>query len=211
MATISKPKTSATSSKSTTSVIVPLIFGTIGAVALIRGLWRPARALVWAGKVTKCSGTSAGICDPVDTIETNKGEPVFSVTAGKVVAVGDVFVQVSSSYETAIIFYQGLVPGVKLNDQVGVGSQLGLSSGVLSFGVVQMVPDKTTSGGRMQWVAPGAWLVARGMSHVQGKSSELWCDKPRNATVPADVRKVCDFQLPEKPGFTLLPITVDQS
>jgi hypothetical protein len=190
-----------------TEIMVPLVFGTLGVAALVRALWRPARALVWAGKLSRCSGKSSfGVCDPADVVTTTRGEPVYAVTSGRIVAKGPTFIHIASDYEPVILAYQGLAPGVKEGDTVAVGQQIGLSDGELAFTVQQW-----KKGQQLEYVAPGAWLAARGMAHVQGQTSASWCDTGRSIVVPPDARTTCGFALPDKAAFTLLPVSVDQS
>ena len=106
-------------------IFIPLFFGTVGVVALVRGLYHSTRALVGAGKVVRCAGPSSfGACDPTDSIQTAKGETVYAVVSGKVVLRGDNVLHIASSYEPVILYYQGVVPSVKEGDTVGIGQTI---------------------------------------------------------------------------------------
>jgi hypothetical protein len=181
-------------------IFIPLLFGAVGAVALVRGLYHATRALV-----AKCAGPSSfGACDPTDSVQTAAGEPVYAAVSGKVVLRGDNVLQIASSYEPTIVYYGGLAPSVKEGDPVGIGQSIGASTGELTFGVSQF-----KAGNVLQNVPPGAWLASRGLTHVSGQTSNLWCDTGRTLTVNPDAKQACSFVLPDKPGFTLLPVSVD--
>jgi hypothetical protein len=184
-------------------IVVPLILGALGALALARGLWRSSRAVVTNGKVTRCAGPSSfGGCDGTDVITTGKGEPVYAMAGGTIIAKGDDFVHLLSSYEPVILAYTGLAPSVKEGDTVWIGQSLGLSGGEVAFSASQI------DGQNLVRLVPGAWLSSRGLQHVAGNTTSDYCNSGRTMTVPAQV-KSCGFKLPQKPGFTLLPVSVD--
>jgi hypothetical protein len=200
--------TSKTSSKSVKKLpvkelIIPLAFGALGAVALVRGLWNSSRALVSRGTLKKCAGPGSFGCDPADVIVTTKGEVVYSMAPGKVLARGDDFVHILSSYEPVILYYGGIAPSVTEGSTVSLGQAIGVSGGELSFAVTGFQPlNKVVA------IVPGAWLTARGLQHIAGNSSTEYCNTGRSVKVPADVKN-CGFSLPAKPGFSILPISVD--
>ena len=184
-------------------VIIPLVFSALGAVALFRGLYHSSRAIVTQGKLSRCAGpASFGGCDPTDSITTGKGEQVYAMAAGKIIARGDDFVHILSGYEPVILAYSGLAPSVAEGASVGIGQGIGLSGGEVAFSVYAI---QSTG---VQPVVPGAWLASRGLQHVAGNSTSDYCNTGSTMTVPANV-KSCGMPLPTKPGFTLLPISVD--
>jgi hypothetical protein len=188
------------------AVAVPLIFGVVGVVALVRGLWSPSRGVVWKGtaanNVQSAGVSSFGVCDPFLSISTVKGDPIYAMTPGKVVAAGDGFVHIASSAEPVILAYTGVVPSVKVGESVGLGSQIALSSGQIGFGVTQFSAKNTSS-----YVDPQAWLASRGLASVH----DLWgSGNARSVTVKKAAVDACQFALPTPPGFTLLPVSVNQ-
>jgi hypothetical protein len=190
----------------TSEVAVPLIFGVVGVVALVRGLWNPSRGLVWRGSRTisyQSAGVSSfGSCDPFLQVQTTKGDPVYAMTPGKVVAAGDGFVHIASSAEPVILAYTGVVPSVKVGESVGLGSQIALSSGQIGFGVTQFSVKNTSS-----YVDPEAWLASRGLGVIHDMFGG---GNTRSVTVKKAAVDACQFALPSPPGFTLLPVSVNQ-
>lgn len=186
-------------------VAVPLIFGSIGVIALVRGLWRSSRGVVkGAGQVawSAAGASSFGTCDPFLKISTTKGDPVFSMTSGKAVVAGGNFVQIASDTEAVILAYQGLVPSVKQGEYVTLGSQIGVSEGVVAFGVTQF-----SAGNKASYVYPDAWLASRGL----GASHTFLSNGVRSVTVSKAAQGACQFALPEAPGFALLPVSINQT
>jgi hypothetical protein len=191
--------------------IAPFVFGAIGLGALVRGLFRPHRAVAKKGVVRRCEGANQfGVCDPTIVLNVEDGTPVYATAAGKVVAVGDDFVHIVLRKEAAIQLYQGIVPDVVEGQHVGKGQVLGASTGVVSFGVWQLVP---ASGGGvlMQNVPPSAWMAARGVRpFVKNLGDESkWCEGGRSISVPSKARQTCNFKKPDPAMFALLPVQIE--
>lgn len=187
-------------------VVKTVLFTTIGAACLVRGLFRPTRALAKKGSIKRCAGTNSfGVCDPTLAIHTTMDAPIFSTVAGKVLVVGSDYVHVMANNEPVILMYQGVVPKVRSGQFVGPGQELGKSQGNVNFGVTQMGPGGTFL------IPPSAWLAARGykvLSKNMGDKS-LWCAQNRNISVPREARQHCEFKTPQGAGFALLPVTVE--
>jgi len=206
MTTPEKPASSTVKSPKKLPVkelIIPLLFGAVGTVALVRGLWNSSRALVSKGTLKSCAGPGSFGCDSADIIVTTKGETVYTVAPGKVVARGEDFVHILSAYEPVILYYGGIAPSVVEGATVSLGQAIGVSGGELAFAVTGFLPLN-----KVVTIVPGAWLTARGMQHIAGNSSKEYCNTGRAVTVPSQV-KDCKFVLPAKPGFSILPISVD--
>jgi hypothetical protein len=182
-----------------------------GAGSLFRGLYRARRAVVGIGKVQRCSGKSQyGVCDVTDVIAAPSGTKVFAVAPGKIAAVGGHFVHLVADNEPIIVMYEGVQPSVAEGDEVGIGEQIGVSTGPVSFGVTQMIPAQAVGNYALRPVVPSAWLAARGMRHadVQMGGQQLWCEGGRRQVAPPATVQ-CEFAAPELPSFALLPVQID--
>lgn len=188
-------------------MVKTVVFTSVGALFLVRGLLRPVRAVVKSGEIRRCAGkNSFGICDTSMGIGTPAEERVYSNASGKVLMIGEDYVHVMSRDEPVILMYQGLNPDVKVNQHVGPGQSLGRSMGTLNFSVTQMGPGGAT------FIEPASWLAARGYKAVlKSKGNNLWCSHGREVTVPSAVKKNCDIRMPEKAGFALLPVSIEMN
>jgi hypothetical protein len=183
-----------------------LFWGTVGAAAAFRALYRPDRAIIRDGFVSKCSGAS---CDPTMTIEAYEGtQAIFAPMSATVIAVSGQSIYLVPKHEAVILEYLGVSPQVVAGDSVGSGQQIGLSSR-LQFAVYEI--DRTASGTAKlgKPVEPAAWLAVHGLtvSTKKHKGQELWCEGGRRIVVPAELGK-CGFRLPPPSGYALLPVSV---
>lgn len=188
-------------------MVKAVVFTSVGALFLVRGLFRPVRAVVKNGEIRRCAGKNAfGICDPSLSIRADLGEQVYANASGKVLMVGEDYVHLMSRNEPVILMYQGIVPEVQVNQHVAPGQKLGKSHGNVNFSVTQMGP------GGVKFIEPSAWLAARGYKVVlKPKDSNLWCSRGREVAIPSEVRKSCDMHTPEKAGFALLPVNIEMN
>jgi hypothetical protein len=194
--------------------IAPIAYGIFGGICLLRGLFRPHRAVVRKGGVARCSGTSSfGTCDPSDAIQADPGTNVYAVVAGRVAAVGDRFVHVVAGSEPVVVMCDGIVPGVIEGQYVGRGQRIGTvgADGTVYFSVTEMVRSEGPLGYTMAPLPPSAWLASRGVRHAAKNTGDgsRWCEGGRNIQVPQGAMSSCDFKRPEPGMFGLLPITVD--
>lgn len=191
------------------AVVAPFIFMGLGALAVVRGVFRPHRAVVREGAVQRCAGPNQyRVCDSTDTLVTPDGTSVYSTASGRVAAVGQTFVHVVARNEPVILMYDGIMPDVVEGQYVGRGQKLGASQGPVAFGVWQMAP--APHGTVMQRVPASAWLAARGMKVAvrdTGAGSK-WCEGGRHIQVPRSVVEACDLREPDPAGFALLPVEV---
>lgn len=185
-----------------------VIWGGLGALALFRALFRPTRAVAKTGAVRRCAGSSNpfGVCDTSDVVDVAAGDSVFSTASAKAVDVGEDYVNLVVQNEPVILMYQGIVPSISEGQYVGTGQKIGTSTGRVFFGVTQYKP-----GGKVQFVAPSAWLASRGQRLVINNTGDesAYCSQGRDIVVPQEAKRNCDLHLPQKPGFALLPITVE--
>lgn len=192
--------------------VAPFVFGAIGLGALVRGLFRPHRAVAKKGVVRRCEGANAfGVCDPTIALDIGVGTPVYATGAGKVVAVGDDFIHVLLRKEAAVQLYQGIAPDVVEGQHVGKGQTLGVSSQeTIYFGIWQLVPAEG-GGVLMQNVPPSAWMAARGIRPLVKNLGDgnKWCEGGRSITVPGKARQACNFKKPDPATFALLPVQIE--
>jgi hypothetical protein len=184
----------------------PYVLGGIAALAFLKAVWRPHRAIVKEGAVAACPGPNRyNICDPTLAVSAPAGTPVYSTVQGHVVAVGDRFVHIASRNESVVVMYDGIQPAVEEGQYVGRGQGLGQSLGTVYFGVTQFNP-----GGQAVKVDPASWLASRGQK-IASKNTGAgtsWCEQGRHIDVPASSGRPCNLFEPEKAGFALLPVTV---
>jgi hypothetical protein len=185
-----------------------VIWGSLGALALFRALFRPTRALAKTGAVRSCAGAKNqfGVCDTSDVIDVAAGDSVFSTASAEVVDVGDDYVNLVVQNEPAVLMYQGLLPGVVEGQHVGVGQKIGASTGRVFFSVTQFKQN-----GVAEFVAPSAWLAVRGQRLVLKNTGDTsaYCAQGREIVVPREAKLNCDLKLPQKAGFALLPVTAE--
>lgn len=185
-----------------------ILWGALGTACVVRGFVRPHRAVVKEGSIVRCAGSANayGTCDPVDTIETKVGEPVFAVGPAEVVEVGPYYVQLAIQNDAVVVMYEGLEPSVEVGQHVGTGQKIGESDGKLSILVSQFKPNNG-----VEYVPPSAWLAVRGLRLVLKNtgSEDLYCAGGRDIVVPNDAKRMCDLKSPRKAKFALLPVTVE--
>lgn len=185
-----------------------ILWGAIGTACVVRGFFRPFRAVVRKGAIVRCAGAqnAYGTCDPVDTIETDVGEPVYSVGPAKVVEVGPYYVHLAIQNDAVVVMYEGLEPLVEVGQHVGTGQKIGESDGKVSIIVSQFKPNNV-----VEYVPPSAWLAVRGLKLVLENegSDDLYCSGGREIVVPNEYKRNCDLKSPRKAKFALLPVTVE--
>jgi murein DD-endopeptidase MepM/ murein hydrolase activator NlpD len=183
----------------------PYLFGALAAVAAVKTLFRPHRALVREGGVAGCPGATGGRCDPALRVATPEGAPVYSVGSGLVVAVGPHFVHVAARNEPAVLVYEGVLPDVREGQHVGRGQRIGESGGRVAFLVTEFEVD-----GGAHYVDPASWLAARGQriaARDTGAGSS-WCEQGRHIEVPKAAGAACGLHEPARGNFALLPVSV---
>jgi len=195
--------------------VIPWVYMGLGTLCLVRGLFRPHRAVVKSGEIESCPGANSfGKCDPFLTLASTPGEKIFSVAPARVVAVGDTFVHLLTTNDTCVLMYVGMVPDVEEGQYVGRGQRIGIvdERGSLRFSVTQLVPAPAEDGGIIaETVPPSAWLAVRGFRifvHDEGTGAE-WCGGGRRIDVPADAKLACGMRRPAGGKFGLLPIEVN--
>lgn len=194
------------------AAVMPWVLGALGVGALVKGFFRPHRAVAKKGTVARCSGPNQyGVCDPADALAVPAGDAIYATGAGKVVAVGDRFVHILVGNEPVILMYDGIEPDVIEDQYVGRGQTIGYSTGTVFFSVTELGPGRS---GSLPYVAsnvaPSAWLAARGMKEVVKNTGagNRWCEQGRNIAVPVDAGRACRLQKPDPAGFALLPVSV---
>jgi hypothetical protein len=185
----------------------------IGTMCLVRGLFRPHRAVVKRGEIESCPGPNQfGGCDPFLSLASAPAEKVFSVARGRIVAVGENFVHLLTTNDTAVLMYDGIVPEVGEGQYVGRGQKIGIvdEDALVRFSVTQMVPAE--GGGFIaQTVPPSAWLAVRGF-RIFARGADTggeWCGGGRHIDVPPDAKRACNMKRPFGGKFGLLPIEVN--
>lgn len=192
------------------AAVMPFVFMGLGTLSVLRGVFRPHRAVLQRGTVSRCAGPNQFmVCDPTDQVEAPEGTDAYATAPGKVVAVGDGFVHVAVSNEPVFLMYEGIDPVVVEGQYVGRGQTLGKAMGPVSFGVWQLAPGK--AGPVMQQVPAAAWLAARGMKHVVKNlgAANKWCEGGRTIQVPSAVKESCSFKQPDPAKFALLPVQIN--
>ena len=190
------------------SMVGTVVWGALGLVFVVRGFYRPHRAVVQSGSVLRCAGENNqfGVCDTSDVIETEPGENVFATGPAKVVSVGEDYINLVVQNEPVVLMYQGLAPIVEEGQHVGTGQKIGNSSGRIFFSVTQYKPD-----GVAEFVPPSAWLAVRGQRLVIDNTGDQspYCVQGREIIVPATEKNNCNLRSPRRAGFALLPVTVE--
>jgi hypothetical protein len=189
---------------------MPFVFMGLGALSIVRGVFRPHRAVLKEGTVKRCAGQNQFmVCDPTDLITAPSGVSAYATAPAKVVAVGENFVHLAVTNEPVFLMYEGIDPLVVEGQYVGRGQEIGKTQGPVAFGVWQLAPSAT--GPVMQVVPPAAWLAARGMRHVVKNTGpgNQWCEGGRTIHVPADAKQVCGFRQPDPAQFALLPVQIN--
>ena len=192
------------------------VFGGLGSLLLLRGVWNPHRDVVREGSLASCPGPDNGRCQDTIALNVPAGTDVYSTGSGTVVAAGDRFVHVQLSNEPVVIHYFGLAPDVTPGQHVGNGRRLGkaLGDAPVEFGVTGIIKDNGPPA--LVSVEPRSWLAARGygLSVKKLPETDAWCGAGRHITVPKAVHQAppqgCGLRNPQKAGFALLPVSVTQ-
>jgi len=194
-------------------IIWPIIFGTLGALSLYRGLYHSARYIIENGSLT-CSGyrdaVIGKICMPTMQIKPKViGDDVFSMTNGIVTSIGENYIHIVSHDEPIIIYYYGVIPSVKEGQRVDLGQKVGLSEEQIEFGVTQMLPTDGSNTIKLQPIIPATWLAARGLNPVfKNKGKKSWCEG-KQIHVPNQFG--CNYmKVATKPPFAIMPITIEK-
>jgi hypothetical protein len=195
--------------------LAPTIYAALGTLCLVRGLFRPHRAVLHTGMVVRCAGRdSYGSCDPADTLRSQAGESVYAVAPGTIAAVGESFLHLVAGNDAVIVMYDGVVPEVSEGQHVGLGQRIALvgDAGTVRFSVTQLEPDASSQLGYVTRVLPpGGWLAARGLRYCvddRGGGTN-YCEGGRHISVPPDDNAICHMLRPEPGRFGLLPINVE--
>jgi len=187
-----------------------IFWGTVGVAAGVRCLYRPDRAVIKDGFVSKCSA-SAG-CDPSMTIDAFEGtQAVFAPMAGKVVSTGSHTIYLVPNGEAVLLEYTSdsasFTPQVAAGADVGSGQQLGLASRIrfAVYEIQRSADGRAQIGGALE---PASWLAVHGIrvSSKKHPATELWCEGGRKIVAPSNVANC--LRLPPPSGFALLPISV---
>ena len=187
--------------------VMPFVFMGLGGLALVRGLFRPTRAVARTGSVTHCAGPNAyGVCDPTAQLAVPAGDPIYATASALVVAVLDDSVQLRVNNEPVFVMYDGVKPEVHIGQYVGRGQRIATSSGAVSFGAWQLTPS--AHGPVMSPMPPSAWLAARGMRLLATDTGQKWCEATRDVSVPASAVSSCGFKTPDPATFALLPVRI---
>lgn len=185
-----------------------VVWGSLAALAVFRGFFRPTRAVVKTGAIRRCAGTNNqfGVCDTSDVVDTEPGESVLSTASAEVISVGDDYVNLVVQNEPVVLMYQGLRPTIEEGQHVGTGQKIGESTGRVFFSVTQFKP-----GGAAEFVAPSAWLAVRGqrLARTNTGDESVYCAQGREIVVPRQAKLNCDLKLPQRAGFALLPVTAE--
>ncbi len=192
------------------AAVMPFVFMGLGALSLVRGLFRPHRSVLKEGTVGRCAGPNQFmVCDPTDLIESPSGTSAYATAPAKVVAVGETFVHLAVTNEPVFLMYEGVDPVVVEGQYVGRGQEIGKALGPVAFGVWQLVPS--SAGPVMQVVPAAAWLAARGMRHVVKNTgpANKWCEGGRTIQVPSTAKQACGFHQPDPAKFALLPVQIN--
>lgn len=181
------------------------ILGTLGAAALLRAVWHPHRALVKEGAVTDCAGPDGKVCDPTLALGETDHQAVYAAGSGRAISVGPTWVHIAVGNEPVVLHYSGLETSVEPGQSVWRGQVLGKAGPELRFGVFQI------AGGKLLPLEPTAWLAARGY-HIARKlhRGTLWCEGGRHLQIPKEAYDTCKLSMPERAGFSLLPVSIEQ-
>jgi hypothetical protein len=199
---------------------------------LVRGLYRPSRALVDAGEVTVCPGGDG--CSKLVAVKLNAPSPVYALGAGKVIhsesappatpggdkahALSNTVVAIALSGEPIVIVIttDGRTttppPG---GSEVSIGQPLfeAQPGQVVSLQVSQVVPGSAGAPAAMRAIDPLAWLVARGRSLTRSGNPASGCGLDgRTYRPPAPAQECSDvLALPTASPYLILPVTIQQT
>jgi hypothetical protein len=187
-----------------------IFWGTIGVAAVARALYRPHRALIRDGFVSKCAATTG--CEPSMTVDAFEGtQAIFAPMAGNVVSTGPHTVYIVPNGEAVLLEYTSdsasFTPQVAVGEKVGSGQQLGLASRI-RFAVYEILRTQDGSAKIGAALEPASWLAVHGIrvSSKKHPATENWCEGGRKIVAPANVANC--LKLPPPSGYALLPISV---
>jgi hypothetical protein len=191
--------------------VTTVLCAALGAGALVRAFYHPARALIQDGFVSQCAGSDTS-CDPHLTVDGSMGsQPVYAVVGGVIVAAGPDWVALVPNHEAVVLTYGNLTDVAPAGSKVGVGQMIGRSPR-LSFGVSRI--DRDAAGSvKLTPYEPTSWLAVRGLGvSVKSRHSgqNLWCEGGRTLSVPQQVGR-CGIALPAPSAWALLPVSVTLS
>lgn len=192
------------------AAVFPFVLMGFGAFALTRGLFRPHRAVIHTGGISKCSGVSAGTaCDPADTLAVQPGTDVYALSPGRVVLAASTRIEIVLANEPVVLVYDGVDPLVPEGHHVGRGETIGRAAGaVVRFATLALFRGK--GGPEVRPMPPSAWLAARGMRHAVDDTGAggAWCEGGRHIGIPVASQRGCEFAMPDPAGFSLLPVEI---
>jgi len=190
--------------------IFPFVLMGAGALALTRGFFRPHRAVVHTGGVSKCSGgTASTACDPADTLAVQPGTDVYALSPGRVVLVDSLRIEIVLSNEPVVLVYEGVEPSILGGHHVGRGEVIGHAAGaVVRFATLALFQGQ--GGPEVRPMPPSAWLAARGLRHAVSDTGAggSWCEGGRRIEIPVASQRGCEFSMPDPAGFSLLPVQI---
>lgn len=186
---------------------------------LVRGLYRPSRALVDAGEVTVCPGGPG--CSRSVTVKLTGPSKVYALGAGKVIASesnpAGAMVSVALEGEpvvlTVAVTGQTTAPPAP-GTQVSIGQTLleAQQGQTVSLLVSQIVP-LPQGPAVARALDPLAWLVARGRTLTSSGNPASGCGLDgRTYRPPAPAPECADaLALPTASPYLILPVTVQQT
>lgn len=188
------------------------VFGGMGLLFGLRGLWNPHRAIAHEASLGGCPGPASGRCQDTIALSAPAGTAVYAAGSGTVVAVGDRFVHVQLENEPVVLHYFGVTPDVSVGQHVGRGRKIGAADGKgpVEFGVTGILNENGSA--VLASIEPRSWLAVRGFSLTVKRMdpTEVWCGPGRHISVPKAVHQGCGLINPDKAGFALLPVSVTQ-
>lgn len=182
-----------------------LLFGGLGAAAIVRALYHPKRVVLGNARSLHCAGEAG--CDPAMTLNGAAITGVYAMAPGTVV-VGPGSVAIVGSDESVVLNYTGLEQvQVAAGQHVGLGQQIGLGQRV-RFSVHTLVPGEDGSTRVQKPYEPASWLAVHGLRPSGNVANQpQWCDANRQLNVPQQVAK-CGIELPVPTAWALLPVRV---
>lgn len=237
----SRPRTSRRPSRRPAAKRTPYVAYGLGLLSLgllVRGLWRPSRALVDAGTVSHCPSqpqASANMgydqCSPSVSVDLTASSPVYALGAGKVVHVEERKAQPASmpgaAAAGAYVYFALSTEPVVLAIEV-LGTVTGLPAAGAEFGIGQqmfraeqgaqvrleareLLPATSGTPARTRALDPLAWLVARGRTLTRSGNPASTCGLDGRSYRPAAPAADCPtLALPVASPYLILPVTVQQ-
>lgn len=194
--------------------IAAVAWSAVGAAALFRVFYRPARALVADGYVARCAGGAP--CSDSMVVDSFVGKaPVYALASGQVFRVTDNAVFLACRDEPVVLVYLGtpskggMSIQVKPGQDVGIGQQVGLAERVelAVYALDRAADGKVTP----RPIEPASWLATHGLkisvkARPGAEAGALWCEGGRKLSVPQDVAG-CGIKLATPGAFMLLPVS----